>query len=177
MSQIIIDNVKFTNVPNKKLGTGLSTAITQTNIGANQTISDYIASDKFYKLVNAIDINWNGIKIDGVTINDTADLINWINSSAGKSAYDVYVDTVQNGDPLTVEQWLASLVGPKGDPGEINTDDFYTKSEIDQKLNNAEIKDIPTKTSELINDSDFITEKQIASGDDVRRLWNNEIDN
>lgn len=38
--------------------------------------------------------------------------------AAGKSAYQVYLDTLEEGETaLTPEQWVASLKGPKGDTG------------------------------------------------------------
>ena len=69
-----IKNIDFNNIPNK-LGTGISTKIVQSNIG-NLSREEYIASENFYKLYSAIDIDWNGAVIDEETeINDTADLI------------------------------------------------------------------------------------------------------
>lgn len=81
--EITLNNIKFTNVPNKKLGTQLGNRLTQSNIGVSQTTADYIVSSGFYYLANAIDIDWNGIEINNdTTINSTADLITWIKSIA-----------------------------------------------------------------------------------------------
>lgn len=81
MAQVTIKDVKYTNVPNKKVGAKVANRITQSNIGMSQSVADYLASDSFYKLVGAIDIDWNGIEIDeNIVLNDTSDLINWISS-------------------------------------------------------------------------------------------------
>jgi len=84
-------------------------------------------------------------------------------------------------DMFTPEQ-LEALKGPKGDKGDkgetgsVDTSNFYTKSEVDQKLLDvtsggeidlseyAKTEDIPTKTSELTNDSGFLTQHQDISG-------------
>ena len=77
---MVIKGITFNNIPNKKLGTKITTVITQSNVG-NSSNEDYINSQNFYKLYNAIDIDWNGIQFDQDTvINDTADLINIIKS-------------------------------------------------------------------------------------------------
>lgn len=111
--EINIKNVRFSNVPNKKLGTKISEILTQSNIGLNQDVSEYLQSQMFYKLVNAIDIDWNGIEVtDGLIINDTADLINWI-LTLPTSAEGVKGEKGDKGDKGdTGEQ------GPKGDKGD-----------------------------------------------------------
>jgi len=236
MSEITIKNIKFTNVPNKKVGAKVANKITQSNIGMSQTVAAYLESDSFYKLINAIDIDWNGIEIDENTIiNDTSDLIKWIADKAGvkgekgdkgndgltphigengnwfigdvdtevkaqgekgdKGDAFTYNDFTPEqlealkgadgakGDPFTyadfTEEQLAALKGEKGDKGDtgtVDTSDFYTKSEVDQKIANvvsggeidlseyALSADIPTKTSDLTNDSGFITSHQDISG-------------
>ncbi len=86
------------------------------------------------------------------------------------------------GEPFTyadfTEEQLAALKGEKGDKGDtgtVDTSDFYTKSEVDQKIADvasgeidlseyALSADIPTKTSDLTNDSGFITSHQDISG-------------
>lgn len=81
MQEIILKGVKYTNIPNKKSGTKVATMLTQSNIGLSQSVIDYINSNAFYSLINSIDIDWNGIQLDeGIYINDTSDLINWIKS-------------------------------------------------------------------------------------------------
>lgn len=78
MNEIILKNVKYTNIPNKRLGTRLGTEITQANFDEENTV-EFIKSQNFYKLVNSVDIDWNGIEINENTIlNDTSDLINLI---------------------------------------------------------------------------------------------------
>ena len=90
MSQVTINNVKFTNIPNKKFGIKISNTITQPNI--SQKVIDYLQSEDFYKLVNAIDIDWNGIEIDENTVlNDTSDLINWIASRTGQNGVTPHI--------------------------------------------------------------------------------------
>ena len=137
MAQVTINGITFNNVPNKKIGTGVSAPLTQTNIGVTQTTQGYLSSEEFYTLVNAVDINWNGIRMGDVVINDTADLINWINSAAGqpgadgKSAYELYCDTVASGTPMSVEEWLLSLRGEKGDKGDAAETPTVLVSELD----------------------------------------------
>ena len=81
MAEVIVNSVKFTNVPNKKAGTKITNKLTQSNIGLSQSTVDYIESEAFYNLVNAIDIDWNGIEInENLHINSTSDLIQWIAS-------------------------------------------------------------------------------------------------
>lgn len=243
MSEITIKNIKYTNVPNKKVGAKVANKLTQSNIGMSQTVAAYLASENFYTLINAIDIDWNGIEIDANThINDTSDLITWIATKAGqagangvtphigqngnwfigdtdtnvkaegtkgdkgddgtpgtngKSAYELYVDSVPSGETaMTQAEWLASLKGAKGDTGTVDTTNFYTKAEVDQKVANAAsggnvdlsgyaqkselatvattgdyddltnkptIPTVPTKTSDLTNDSGFLTSHQSLS--------------
>lgn len=75
-----IKGVQFNNIPNKKLGTQITTRITQSNVG-NMSNDEYLNSENYYKLFNGIDIDWNGIQIDENTeINDTADFIILIQS-------------------------------------------------------------------------------------------------
>lgn len=94
--EITKNNVTYSNVPNKKLGVKLANKITQSNIGVSQTVADYLSSEDFYSLVNAIDIDWNGIIIDeNTTLNTTEDLITWINSLASSNNATV---TVTNKD-------------------------------------------------------------------------------
>lgn len=190
MSEITIKNIKYTSVPNKKVGAKVANKLTQSNIGMSQTVAAYLASENFYTLINAIDIDWNGIEIDANThINDTSDLITWIatkagqagadgvtphigqngnwfigdtdtnvkaegtkgdkgddgtpgtNGTNGKSAYELYVDSVPSGETaMTQAEWLASLKGAKGDKGDtgtVDTTNFYTKAEVDQKVAEA----------------------------------------
>ena len=78
---MILKNVSFSNVPNKKQGTKIGTMLTQSNIGISDEVNEYLQSEDFYKLICALDIDWAGIEIDeNIIINDTADLINWIKS-------------------------------------------------------------------------------------------------
>ena len=106
-----INNVVFSNVPNKKQGIKIGTMLTQSNIPMSQNVQEYIQSEKFYKLVSALDIDWSGIEIDAnTTINDTADLINWINSISVNAVAGPQGDKGDQGEP--------GVQGAKGDQGE-----------------------------------------------------------
>lgn len=111
MSQLVIKDVNFTNIPNKKFGIKLSNTITQSNI--NQKVVDYLQSEDFYKLVNAVDIDWNGIEIDENTVlNDTSDLINWIASKAGQNGITPHIGANNNwfiGDTDTGVSAISSM--------------------------------------------------------------------
>ena len=78
-----INGINFTNLPDKALGTKISTVITQSNVG-NKTTEQYLVDENFYKLYNAVDIDWNGAEwpsstaTEPRTINTTGDLINAI---------------------------------------------------------------------------------------------------
>jgi len=81
MSEVIIEGVKFKNVPDKRYGTKIGDLLTQSNVGMTQTVADYMHSDAFYTLINSVDIDWNGVEVeDGLVLNTTSDLINWIKS-------------------------------------------------------------------------------------------------
>ena len=116
-----INNVVFSNVPNKKQGIKIGTMLTQSNIPMSQNVQEYIQSEKFYKLVSALDIDWSGIEIDAnTTINDTADLINWINSISANA--------------------VAGPQGEKGDKGDTGTFDpsdlenYASKTYVSEKI-------------------------------------------
>ena len=119
-----------------------SSKIVQSNVNAyfakdgnaNKTMDDYFESDDFYAIVDAINIDWNGIEVsENKTINTTTDLINWINEIAtsipkqgdsqeepgtpgkdGKSAYEI---AQENGFEGTEAEWLESLKGEDGKDG------------------------------------------------------------
>ena len=105
--QIIIGGLTF-NVPNKKLGTQITTILTQSNIPIDQTVQEYINSENFYNLISAIDIDWGNVVVEeGTTINNTADLINWIKTMPSKGAKGETGDKGATGE-----------TGPKGDTGD-----------------------------------------------------------
>ena len=112
MAEITINGVKFTNLPNKRTGVKLGNKISQTNFSG--TLEEYLASEEFYKLLSAIDIDWNGIEVaENVVINDTADLINWIKSLEGQAgAQGPKGDTGEAGP-----KGDTGAQGPKGDTG------------------------------------------------------------
>lgn len=114
MAEIIINDVKYTNVPNKKAGTKFASALTQSNIGISQAVQDYVNSSYFYALVNAIDINWDGIDIgENTYINTTSDLIKWIESKAGDIDLSSYATITY------VNQKIEDLIG--GAPETLDT--------------------------------------------------------
>jgi len=77
---MVIKGITFNNIPNKKLGTQITTPITQSNVG-NLNDEDYINSQGYYKLFSLIDIDWNGAVFDqNIVINDTSDCIQIIKS-------------------------------------------------------------------------------------------------
>lgn len=98
---------------------------------ADKTMDDYFASDDFYAIIDAVNIDWNGIEVsENKTINTTTELINWIKEIAasipeqggsqdeqgtpgqdGKSAYEI---AQENGFEGTEEEWLESLKGEDG---------------------------------------------------------------
>ena len=119
---MIVKNVTFNNVPNKKQGTKIGTMLTQSNITISQDVEDYIESEEFYKLISALDIDWGGIQIDeNIVINDTADLINWIKSiSQGSGAAGMQGDPGEAGPQG--ETGAQGFKGPQGDPGEAGAD-------------------------------------------------------
>ena len=102
MAEIIIDNVKYTNVPNKKAGTKFASALTQSNIGMSQAVQDYVNGSYFYPLVNAIDINWDGIEIgENSYINNTSDLIKWVIEKNGDVDLSSYATITYVNDKIT----------------------------------------------------------------------------
>ena len=105
---MVIKGVTFNNIPNKKLGTKIGTMLTQSNISISKDVETYIQSEDFYKLISVLDIDWAGIEIDAnTTINDTADLINWIKSISVNGGTGEIGSKGPQGDK-----------GPEGDQGE-----------------------------------------------------------
>jgi hypothetical protein len=102
----------------------MSLGLTQTNIQEQETVEEYLQSERFYKLLHIIDVDWDGMEVaPNVIINDISDLINWLltlptKGDQGISAYDV---AVEEGYVGTKAEWLQSLIGaqgPKGETGE-----------------------------------------------------------
>ena len=123
MAQITLKDIIFSNVPNKKLGTKMGNRLTQTNATSNA--QTYIESQDFYKLINAVDIDWNGIQIDeNIIINDTADLINWIASAAGQAGADGVTPHIgANGNWFIGEtDTEVKAQGPAGETGAAGAD-------------------------------------------------------
>ena len=171
MAEITINGVKFTNVPNKRTGVKLGNKISQTNFTGD--LEEYLASEDFYKLISAIDIDWNGIEIgENVVINDTADLINWIFTVVGqagvngKSAYDLYKESVNESNAIySFTSW--NLDGTK-QYGE------GTVEVIEQRLGGATVK-VLTNTDFGSNPTDFVgmefDVQQPLNNDDLIQLY------
>lgn len=114
MAEITINGVKYTNVPNKKAGTKFAASLTQSNIGASQAVQDYVNSAYFYPLVNAIDINWNGVEVEENSyINTTSDLISYIASKESN------IDLSSYATMAYVDQKITDLIG--GAPETLDT--------------------------------------------------------
>jgi len=168
MAEITINGVKYTNVPNKKAGTKFAASLTQSNIGASQAVQDYVNSSYFYPLVNAIDINWNGVEVDENSyINSTSDLITYIatkgsnvdlTSYATKNYVDQKIEDVVGGAPDTLDTlkeladalandatlaYVTEALDGKADKSSL--DDYatvaYVTTELDKK---ADLNDIPS---------------------------------
>jgi hypothetical protein len=99
----------------------MSLGLTQTNIQEQETVEEYLQSERFYKLLHVIDIDWDGMEVaPNVIINNTADLINWLHTlpTKGDQGISAYQVAINNGFEGTEEQWLQSLIGPQGPQGE-----------------------------------------------------------
>ena len=122
---ITIKDVLFKKIKNKALGTQIGTILTQSTAEEyleDYSLDEYLESKAYYKLISSLDIDWGSIEIDeNITIEDTADLINWIKSLPTKG---------QKGD--TGEQGPTGPQGPKGetgDPGEFDDSEFASEEE------------------------------------------------
>ena len=154
MAEITINDVKYTNVPNKKAGTKFASALTQSNIGVSQSVADYMNSAYFYTLVNAVDINWNGIEVAANSyINTTSDLIKFILSVSNNVDLSDYatmsyvnekISDVIGAAPETLDtleelayalSYNASLsYVQEALSGKANVNDVYTKTEVDNLI-------------------------------------------
>ena len=115
---MILKNVSFSNVPNKKQGTKIGTMLTQSNIKISDEVSEYLQSEDFYKLICALDIDWAGIEIDeNITINDTADLINWIKSIANSGSGETGFKGPQGDQGTKGITGNQGTFGPQGEIG------------------------------------------------------------
>jgi hypothetical protein len=128
MSEVIINKVKFKNVPDKRYGTKIGDLLTQSNVGMSQSVADYILSDDFYAIVNGVDIDWNSIEVeDGLVLNTTADLINWIKTKGGGSAVE-QIQSDWNQEDSTKKDYI------KNKPVIPKPVDAYTKEEVNTLL-------------------------------------------
>ena len=122
---------------------------------------------------------------------------------AGKDAYQEWLDLGNSGSvydfvnylrgkPFTYEDFtpaqLEALKGPKGDKGDKMTYDDLSEDEKNDIASRVEVEvpeevlseyakksDVPTKTSELTNDSGFLTEHQDISGKQDTLISGNNI--
>lgn len=156
MAEMTINDVKYTNVPNKKAGTKLSSRITQSNIKLSQSVEDYMKSSYFYALVNALDIDWNGIDVGQASyINTTSDLINWIKTSGENTQYATMSYVNEKITELigaapetldTLEELAAALQEDatlayvtQALEGKANVNDVYTKNQVDTAIQNISL--------------------------------------
>ena len=138
MADITIKGITYTSIANKRTGTKIGTRLTQA--GVTQTNDVYINSENFYKLVQAIDIDWGGIRIDENTlITDTSDLINYIISKGSsfdpevlagyvtEEQLNTLIEELDSANETTAEALIQLqetvnniqlTSGPKGDTGE-----------------------------------------------------------
>ena len=159
-----INNVELVgNITTERLGIrngedGFSPVITEreTELGYNITITDVEGSNT-------------------ITLKNGTNGLNGTNGQDGKSAYDI---AVEQGFVGTEQEWLESLKGQDGQDGivmdapadskayarkdnawveTVEAVNVYTKTEADEAFL-PKTTVIPTKTSELTNDSGFITE-------------------
>lgn len=173
MAEITINGVKYTNVPNKKAGTKFAASLTQSNIGASQAVQDYVNSAYFYPLVNAIDINWNGVEVDENSyINSTSDLITYIatkGSNVDLSSYATMtyvndkISEVIGGAPETLDTlkeladaleneaslaYVTQALDAKADKSSLNdyATNSYVTTELDKKVDKSDIPAAPDLT-------------------------------
>ena len=138
MGDITIKGITYTSIANKRTGTKIGTRLTQA--GVTQANDVYINSENFYKLVQAIDIDWGGIRIDENTlITDTSDLINYIISKGSsfdpevlagyvtEEQLNTLIEELDSANETTAEALIQLqetvnniqlTPGPKGDTGE-----------------------------------------------------------
>ena len=170
MAEITINGVKFTNIPNKRVGTKIGTKLTQNGVPSD--LEAYLASEQFYKLLCALDIDWNGIEVaENVVINDTADLINWIKSIEGQAgatgAQGPKGDTGEAGPKG--DKGDTGETGPKGDKGDTGTfdasalDNYATKDFVTEKI--ADVVDGAPETFDTLKEiADWVAEHGEVTG-------------
>lgn len=95
-----------------------------------------------YKIADSIPTPTE-VVIGGVTV-PTEEGVRYLYKPTGATSYEEYV---------LIDGQIIDL----GSTGDMNLDDYYTKTEVDASLNGkANVNDIPTKTSDLTNDSLFV---------------------
>lgn len=126
MAQVVINGITFGSVRAKSTGTGIGDILVQSNVNGRK-VSAYVQSEDFYKLVNAIDIDWNGAVVDGDTvINDTADLLSWIQSKSGQQ-----IELATDDDVEALFEDSGSSSPGTGDDGGDDNDGFATDADIE----------------------------------------------
>ena len=169
-----INGIEFTNVPNKKLGTKISSVLTQSGYNA-ESIEDFW-KEGFPKLMSAIDLDWNGIKIDeDTTRSDTFDLLKLIISMKEE-----------------IEELKKKVEGNIESEPEVPEDEYEDYEEVkdasklEELANDSEEKDIKISNAEVINaygtkqpyfKNVAVTECEVSSTVNIKALENITFDN
>ena len=151
---VTIKNITFNKVPKKKAkGLGVSMELTQTGIPQDVTVAQYLQSENFYKLIHALDINWDGISIgNGVEINDTSDLINWILDLSNQNEVSIGQNSNWFIGGVDTGVSAAGIQGPKGDDG-LTTKIVIGQNEYTQQDGTITLPDYPSSiTKEELDD-------------------------
>lgn len=73
------------------------------------------------KVINAVDIDWNGAQVNGRVLKKTGDLLDWINSFNKKTSFEIWKENeLKSGkseEYLTEENFIESLKGEQGPTG------------------------------------------------------------
>lgn len=88
----------------------------------------------------------------------------------GKSAYQSYLDTTTDNPKKTEAQWVASLVGPQGEPGTVDTE---VLQQLEQTISGltTRLRELEEKVSRYHPDSDplpvFATFRNLPTASDI----------
>ena len=145
MPQFTKKDVTFNNVPVKTLGSIMDSFLTQANIDGRLT-EEYLNSEDFYTLINAVDIDWNDITLeDGTVISDTADLVNLIQQKITEADLPDYSGDFQNFyDGIDENRNACSTLTDAVDAMNENFAEFqdntYNKQEVDELVSGYAVK-------------------------------------
>ena len=145
MPQFTKKDVTFNNVPVKTLGSIMDSFLTQANIDGRLT-EEYLNSEDFYALINAVDIDWNDITLeDGTVISDTADLVNLIQQKITEADLPDYSGDFQNFyDGIDENRNACSTLTDAVDAMNENFAEFqdntYNKQEVDELVSGYAVK-------------------------------------